>query len=680
VFQLRSSIDLSADFSKCFEEIVKNPGVCFLSLDPSETRLQLFHHPTVIGGSWKDPNKRLIAFIDFEFESNPIEIVQKSIREVKGKSHSIHEFELGCYDIEDFKKLRNPKSAFHYKNIVPIPSFLTKTFLELPSTEPTQVAMAFFDILFKCDLEAQHHADSRTQPSGTEDNHDSEEGTANLNQGNTNDDSIQTENSSGDSHTSNLLEKCLHIIQFCHLCAIGKMNPVLFTSIDSTEAHAWKSSTLTSAAIKDMAFHKFSSSKHKKPEIECDDDNELSPAMKLSKRDDAFISTMLKIHESVDKTLARNNLEKEEKEPGFKKLEPHKKQFILNASAIPPFDSPASDPTEFYSQFLAKKSQFKAKEMLLHRFSVDEIAFNPNTNFVACLWNCEFLWILPDSPSGISIFFCPESKSMNASELEKERLLSLADKVKQADIDKLSKQKITIPSNLMDLFWMTQNLHAVVSLCFGKKSVSATYLNGWAKHMYKHRIQYSSMQGSDTAFYTKVLFAIDNALQIHWKSCCDAVDRQSVNDTCLLSSDIQDSIIRRNFSQSIPRQLMEKVDELESKVTNKNLDKNDNIEKGNGKYKNKQMEEGKPIYNSNKNHKRWRLQDGREYSKIFFPFQKQCPKTKEGKQMCMKFLIRGFCEASCPRAHQLSTDDETTFDKFYHKCREEKEGATKPDF
>jgi hypothetical protein len=334
---------------------------------------------------------------------------------------------------------------------------LTKTFLELPSTEPIQVAMAFFDILFKCDLEAQHQADSRTQPSGTEENHDGEEGTANSNQGNTNDDSIQTENSSEDSPTSNLLEKCLHIIQFCHLCSIGKMNPVLFTPIDSTEAHAWKSLTLTSTAIKDIAFHKFSSSKHKKPEIECDDNNELSPAMKLSKRDDAFFSTMLKILESVDKTLARSNLEKEEKEPGFKKLEPHKKQFILNASAIPPFDSPASDPTEFYSQFLAKKSQFKAKEMLLYRLSVDKIAFNPNPNFMACLWNCELLWILPDSLSRISIFFCPESKSLNASELEKERLLSLADKVKQADIDKLSKQKITIPSNLMDLFWMTQN-------------------------------------------------------------------------------------------------------------------------------------------------------------------------------------------------------------------------------
>jgi hypothetical protein len=62
---------------------------------------------------------------------------------------------------------------------------------------------------------------------------------------------------------------------------------------------------------------------------------------------------MLKIHELVDKST----MEKEEKEPGFKKLEPHKKNFILNTSAIPPYDSQVAEPTEFYSQFLAKKSQ-----------------------------------------------------------------------------------------------------------------------------------------------------------------------------------------------------------------------------------------------------------------------------------------------------------------------------------
>jgi len=223
-------------------------------------------------------------------------------------------------------------------------------------------------------------------------------------------------------------------------------------------------------------------------------------------------------------------MEREEKEPGFKKLEPHKKNFILNASAVPPYDSQASEPTKFYSQFLAKKSQFKAKEMLMHKLSVDDVTFNPNTTFVSCLGNCEFLWFLPDFPSGISIFFCLEAKSLNAYDLEKDRILSMADKVQQSDIDKLAKQKMVFLTCLMDLVWTTQNLLAIIKLFFGHKSSSAIFLSNWAAHMYKHRITYASLQGSDPAFYVKVLNTIDIALQQHWKSCCESNDHQEVND------------------------------------------------------------------------------------------------------------------------------------------------------
>jgi hypothetical protein len=72
---------------------------------------------------------------------------------------------------------------------------------------------------------------------------------------------------------------------------------------------------------------------------------------------------------------------------------------------------------------MAKKSQFKAKEALLHRLNIDKISFNPSASFVANLWNCEFFWILPDSPSGISIFFCPESKSINAQDMNNNRIV-----------------------------------------------------------------------------------------------------------------------------------------------------------------------------------------------------------------------------------------------------------------
>ena len=120
--------------------------------------------------------------------------------------------------------------------------------------------------------------------------------------------------------------------------------------------------------------------------------------------------------------------------------------------------------------------------------------------------------------------------------------------------------------------------------------------------------------------------------------------------------------------------------ELEKKLNGKDPDKNEDHGKGNGKFKNKQNEDQKPVYNNNKNHKKWRLQDGKEYSNIFFLHQKQCPKTTDGKQMCMKFLIRGLCEASCTTAQKLSQEDQTNFDRFYHKCHNEKGGDANQDF
>jgi hypothetical protein len=79
----------------------------------------------------------------------------------------------------------------------------------------------------------------------------------------------------------------------------------------------------------------------------------------------------------MDKQSLKIQKDYEDKEPGFAKLETHRQQLILNASAQPPYDSSAKAPTEFYSTFLRKKSQFKAKETLTHRFLLEKINFNP---------------------------------------------------------------------------------------------------------------------------------------------------------------------------------------------------------------------------------------------------------------------------------------------------------------
>jgi hypothetical protein len=256
---------------------------------------------------------------------------------------------------------------------------------------------------------------------------------------------------------------------------------------------------------------------------------------------------------------------------------------------------------------MGKKNQFKAKEMLFHRLSIDNTPFHPNTQMVSCLWNADYLWITPDYPSGVSIFFCPELSTVNSAELEKDRTLALVDKIKHGDLDKLSKQKFSIPCNIMEMVWMAQNFHAIISLCFGSQSHSAIFLEDWAKHMYHHRLMYKSLQASDPTFFIQVLFSIDRALQIHWKSCCDNNNRDSVNDRVLMMQEKQDLIIQHNFTYKLPKIIMDKLQESSDKKGNQKNDKekDHHLGKNEGKQDQKVKSIKDVLMNQDSSHLRW---------------------------------------------------------------------------
>ena len=508
----------SIPFVKSFEEISKNEGVSFLFLDPSETHMQLLHHGSVLGGNWSSSTKLLVAVLGTENDAKPIQIIKKSIKIVKEKSFDWDSFEAQSASKDDFVNMKNPTEEFHFKNIIPIPNLLTKVFIQLPSTSPFDVAKAFLSAELN-----PNKSEAETLENILDISSDLTEQEKSSSKEDSNEEDLQAtiSDTTGDKSQQNtyiLKEDILHVIQFCHLCAMGKIPPTLYSLASDSAVKSW----FDNLPVAKLLTNPSKKRSFQRDSRDSEDDSEVSsPENKISKKDHYLINTMIKLHDTMDKTSKI----KEDKEPGFKRLESHRKKLILNASAVSPFTEGASNPTEFYSSFLSKRSQFKAKDMLMHQFYSDKIAFNPNASFVTNLWNCEFFWILPDSPSGVSIFYCPESKSSNSYELEKERNLALADKVNTADIDKLTKQKMTIPTQLMDLVWTTQNFHSVISLCFGPKSHSALFLQEWIDHIYGNRLIYSSAQANDPYFFAKILFTMDNALQKHWRSCSSAQDR-----------------------------------------------------------------------------------------------------------------------------------------------------------
>jgi hypothetical protein len=150
--------------------------------------------------------------------------------------------------------------------------------------------------------------------------------------------------------------------------------------------------------------------------------------------------------------------------------------------------------------------------------------------------------------------------------------------------------------------------------------------------------------------------------------------------------DIQDLMLKMSFNQTLPKPIIDKIfNFLES---NKEKDKdgkdskngNNNSRNGQGNAHKIHGGDGKGkqdiVCNQDKSHPNWKLQDKENFTKVFYNRGKECPRTKDRKIMCMKFLIHGLCNASCNRAHSLTKEDAKEFKGFIQGCHE---GASKPD-
>lgn len=145
--------------------------------------------------------------------------------------------------------------------------------------------------------------------------------------------------------------------------------------------------------------------------------------------------------------------------------------------------------------------------------------------------------------------------------------------------------------------------------------------------MYENCLMYSSLQAADPTFCAKVLFSIDSALQIHWRSCCNSPDHSSVNDKVLMMQDSQDMILHHNFIQQIPRLISDRISEqkdetkIPGKIPNQRLDQK--------KDKNLQKE---IVVDNQKSHLRWRVKEGENYSNTSTEIRRNVLKQKRANR------------------------------------------------
>jgi hypothetical protein len=244
------------------------------------------------------------------------------------------------------------------------PNVLIQAFIQLDDPCPENIATAFYQALVMHD----DNANTPTEPSDLQDSEpsdlqDSETDTDeehDVIDGDKDKTPVTSSKSTKDPKptvpptTLSLFE---HILQFCYLCIKEKIPPLHFTIALDTETKTWfnniENSIITTFPTSiQNSFCKTST---------MDDDETTDSMRSMCKAKDTHIEhTLLKISETLDQNNLRANAETEKKDPGFKKLEPHRQLLILNALATYPFDQAADSPTAFYIEFLAQKQQFKA--------------------------------------------------------------------------------------------------------------------------------------------------------------------------------------------------------------------------------------------------------------------------------------------------------------------------------
>jgi hypothetical protein len=232
-----SSVVPKIAIASSFDETSKNPGVSLVSLDPSKEKMHLFHHPKVFGDSWSSTEKQLVAILGTVSSAIPVEVISKLVTDFKLKSHSIEDFSLVIDNVDSLVALVNPKINFHCKNLVLIPNLLTKTLIQLKNKTPLSVASAFFVAMLQCDTSPAQETGHNVETLDTV----TEDEPQLVDESNSMTSSVDTTSPTMvmPSQTLKFMDHFIHVLQFCHLCHLGKISPVLCQVSTNIEVKTW---------------------------------------------------------------------------------------------------------------------------------------------------------------------------------------------------------------------------------------------------------------------------------------------------------------------------------------------------------------------------------------------------------------------------------------------------------
>jgi hypothetical protein len=406
------------------------------------------------------------------------------------------------------------------------------------------------------------------------------------------------------------------------------------------------------------------------------------------------------LQDSLTQHKSSKEEETNEQTGGFKKrFGPHLQQLFLNASAVLPYDTAATEPNPQFEKFLSQKTLGGAKTFLRGHLRANPfLNFIPSAGMATSAYTGNIQWDDTYNPRNFSIFFCgrPQIGGGQSSSYNDQALYlkeHIGNGINETEVKQILKQEKTCPKDASEALDQIQNFLALCDFIFGNESKIAMAVKTWIHHINRNKQCYDSMQRSDSTFLSQVLYCIDMAIQVHLTSCLTQQLRTDVDDECLNFTVDQQNVTRRQFSIALPQSI-----KILAIVNSPNEAKHqgdepgkggggpkggglDNIDKSRLKDENyrkrliQELEgfanpalESKKVKNTNPN-KSWLLKPDESFGQVFQTKIKTCPK-QDRSFVCLKFWIKGECFKNCKFVHaDLKQETKTEINEWINKCR-----------
>jgi hypothetical protein len=340
------------------------------------------------------------------------------------------------------------------------------------------------------------------------------------------------------------------------------------------------------------------------------------------------------------------------------KFEPSMLDMFLRLSSTDG-QNPATQPEDFLVKFLTAKGTGGTGAAELLRLHNKQLRRNINIPIgcITAMHHGRFLWDHPTIPNNFSPFYTPRQTVLDmgraaSNELMNVQLRAMIGKgIENSDINKITKQFMTVPSTVPDLIRQLQNHNSLQSDFWGKRSMIHLECAKFIKGIEEYDSVYESAHVHDARFLAKVMYYYDLTLYRLYEEC---LVKEDFCDIRWELSDLQSAhtkVLCGQFFQNLPPTLLPPPKEQKQDHDTRRKRSNGAISDGAIRDVQQRRPKGAELTNTH-SHSELKLHPSEPFHNFILKLQqlRLVPAWRgSSRGVCLNWHINGRCHDNCER-------------------------------